>query len=98
MLRETRGKEIPLGICLPRSSQVQNIDLRKKNMEPSISVVTAMLYSVAYSTVEYGTPTVPEAEFVPFDLSQLRDFGAEPEQSRNQFGGHVQNAPNALPA
>ena len=67
-------------------------------MEPTISVVTAMLYSAAYNKVEYGEPIVPEADFVPFDLSQLRDFRDESEQSRNSFGGHVQNAPDALPA
>jgi hypothetical protein len=54
--------------------------LEEKNMEPSISVVTAMLYSVAYNNVEYGAPIVPEANFVPFNLSHLRDFSEEPEQ------------------
>jgi hypothetical protein len=67
-------------------------------MEPSISVVTAMLYGAAYNNIEYGAPSVPEADFVPFDLSHLRDFSEESEQSRNPFGGHAQNAPDALPA
>jgi hypothetical protein len=67
-------------------------------MEPSISVVTALLYSAAYNKVEYGEPIVPEADFVPFNLSHLRDFSGESEQSRNPFGGHAQNAPEALPA
>ena len=72
--------------------------LEEKNMEPTISVVTAMLYSVAYKNAEYGESIVPEADFVPFDLSQLRDFSEESEQPRNPFGGHAQNAPDALPA
>ena len=64
-------------------------------MEPTISVVTAMLYSVAYQGAE---PTVPETDFVPFDLSHLRGFSEEFEQPGNPFGGHAQNAPDALPA
>jgi hypothetical protein len=67
-------------------------------MEPTISVVTAMLYSVAYSNADHGAPIVPEADFVPFDLSHLRDSREESKQSRNPFGGHAQNAPDALPA
>ena len=67
-------------------------------MEPSISVVTAMLYSVAYNNAEHGTPVVPEADFVPFNLSLLRDFPDDSEHSRNPFGGRAPNAPDALPA
>lgn len=67
-------------------------------MEPSISVVTAMLYSVAYNNVEYGAPSIPEADFVPFNFSHLRDFRAESGQSNDPFGGRAQNAPDALPA
>jgi hypothetical protein len=58
-------------------------------MEPSISVVTAMLDSVAYHDNEFGAPVVPEADFVPFDLSYLRDFS-------DPFGGREQNASDAL--
>ena len=63
-------------------------------MEPSISVVTAMLYSVAYN----GEPIVSEADFVPFNLSYLRDFPQESAQSENPFGGRAPNASDALPA
>jgi len=57
-----------------------------------------MLYSVAYNNAEYGAPVVPEADFVPFNLSLLRDFPDDSEQSRNPFGGHASNAHDALPA
>jgi hypothetical protein len=67
-------------------------------MEPSVSVVTAMLDSVAYNDQEYGAPVVPEADFVPFDLSYLRDFSEQGEQSGNPFGGREQNASDALRA
>ena len=67
-------------------------------MEPSVSVVTAMLDSVAYNDQEYGAPVVPEADFVPFDLSYLRDFSGQGEKVKNPFGGHAQNASDALPA
>jgi hypothetical protein len=67
-------------------------------MEPSISVVTAMLDSVAYKDNEYGALVVPEADFVPFDLSYLRDLAEQGEQSSNPLGGREQNASDALPA
>jgi len=66
-------------------------------MEPSISVVTAILDSVAYNDNEYGASIVPETDFVPFDLSYLRDLSEQGEQSRNPFGGREQNASDALP-
>jgi hypothetical protein len=97
MLRETGGWEIPYGMAYLTLSRIKQ-SLEEKNMEPTISVVTAMLYGAAYNKVEYGEPIVPEADFVPFDLSHLRDFRGESEHARNSFGGHVQNAPDALPA
>jgi hypothetical protein len=89
--------EIPNGMPPSKLSSLKQL-LEEKNMEPSISVVTAMLYSVAYSKAEFGEPVVFESDFAPFDLSYLRDFSEESEQSRNPFEGHVQNAPDALPA
>jgi len=67
-------------------------------MEPTISVVTALLDSVAYNDNEYGGPVVHEADFVPFDLSYLRDLSEQSEQSDNPLGGTGQNASDALPA
>ena len=67
-------------------------------MEPSISVVTALLDSVAYNDNEYGAPVVREVDFVPFDLSYLRDLAEQGEQSSDSLGGHGQNASDALPA
>jgi hypothetical protein len=67
-------------------------------MDQNISVVTALLNSVAYSDAAYDARVVPEADFVPFDLSYLRDFSRQGEKSRNPFGGRGQNASDALPA
>jgi len=66
-------------------------------MEPTISVVTAMLKSVAYVNDEHRAP-IPEADFVPFNLSYLRDFSDQSEQSRHPVGGRAHNAADALPA
>ena len=52
-------------------------------MDPHISVVTAMLDSVAYHTGEFDAPVVPEADFVPFNLSYLSDFAGSEKQSEN---------------
>jgi hypothetical protein len=97
MLRETRGWVFRLE-WLPSKLSSLKQSLEEKDMEPTISVVTAMLYSVAYKNAEYGESTIPEADFVPFNLSHLRDFSEESEQPRNPFGGQAQNAPDALPA
>jgi hypothetical protein len=67
-------------------------------MEPSVSVLTAILNSVAYGNDEYGEPNVPESEFLPFNLSYLRDFPDESEPSRHPFGGRAQDASGALHA
>ena len=63
-----------------------------------ISVVTALLKSVAYNDEAYDARVVPEADFVPFDLSHLRDFSRQGAEARNPFGGRGQNASDALPA
>jgi hypothetical protein len=39
-----------------------------------------------------------EVDFVPFNLSYLRDFSEKSEEARNPFGGRGQNASDALPA
>ncbi len=67
-------------------------------MDPHISVVTAMLNSVAYQTGEFDASVVPETDFVPFNLSYLSDFSAPEKQAENPFGGRVQNASDPLPA
>jgi hypothetical protein len=67
-------------------------------MEPSLTVVTAVLNSIAYRSDANGAPIVPEAEFVPFDLSYLRDFPGHSEQEEQVFGGRAPNASDALPA
>jgi hypothetical protein len=69
-------------------------------MDPHISVVTAMLKSVAYNIRESDAQIVPEAEFVPFDFSYLRDYSASSERvrNRNPFGGRDPHASDALPA
>jgi hypothetical protein len=67
-------------------------------MDQNISVVTALLNSIAYSDEAYNARVVPEADFVPFDLSHLRDFSRQGEEARNPSEGRSQNASDALPA
>jgi hypothetical protein len=67
-------------------------------MDPHISVLTALLNSIAYQSDEREARVAAEVDFVPFNLSYLRDFPQQSEGARNPFGGHGQNAPDALPA
>jgi hypothetical protein len=67
-------------------------------MNPHISVVTALLNSIAYNGDDLHATVVPEAGFVPFDFSYLRDFPGGGEKARTAFEGHGQNASDALPA
>jgi hypothetical protein len=65
-------------------------------MDATFSVVTAMLNSITHHD-EYDAP-VPEVDFVPFDLSYLRDFSGQSEQAEKPVGGCGHNASDALPA
>ena len=67
-------------------------------MDPHISVLTAILNSIAYQSAEGQASVAAEVDFVPFNLSYLRDFSRPDETARNPFGGRGQNAPDALPA
>jgi hypothetical protein len=67
-------------------------------MDPHISVLTAILNSIAYQSDENGASVAEEVDFVPFNLSYLRDFSEKSEEARNPFGGRDQNASDALPA
>jgi hypothetical protein len=68
-------------------------------MDQNISLVTALLNGLACNDQAYDARVVPEADFVPFDLSHLRDFSPKQgEQASNPCGGHGQNASDALPA
>jgi hypothetical protein len=67
-------------------------------MDPHISVLTAMLNSIAYQGDERDASAAAEVDFVPFNLSFLRDFPQQSEGTENPFGGRGQNAPDALPA
>lgn len=67
-------------------------------MDPHTSVVTTLLKCVAYDKDAHDAPVVPEADFVPFDFSYLRDFPGQGENVRRPLGGHGQNVPNALHA
>jgi hypothetical protein len=66
-------------------------------MDPYVFVVTAVLNSIAYHRDTYDAPVVPEADFVPFDFSYLRDLSGQGEEVRNPFEGLRQNASDALP-
>jgi hypothetical protein len=67
-------------------------------MDPHISVLTAILNSIAYQIDERDASPAAEVEFVPFNLSFLRDLPQQSEETGNPFGGRSQNAPDALPA
>ena len=67
-------------------------------MDPHISVLTAILNSIAYQSDERDASVAAEVDFVPFNLSYLRDFSQQSEGAKNPFGGRGQNAPDALPA
>lgn len=67
------------------------------SMDPNV-LMTAMLNSITYNNNEHDAHVVPETDFVPFDLSYLRGFSGQGEKVRNPFGGHAQNASDALPA
>jgi hypothetical protein len=67
-------------------------------MDPHISVLTALLNSIAYQGDEHEAASAAEVDFVPFNLSYLGDFRQQTEETRNPFGGRGQNAPDALPA
>ena len=67
-------------------------------MDPHISVLTAILNSIAYQRDEREVSVPAEVDFVPFDLSYLRDFSQQSEGAKDPFGGRGQNAPDALPA
>lgn len=67
-------------------------------MDPHISVLTAILNSIAYQRDERDAPVAAEVDFVPFNFSYLRDFSQQSEAAKNPFGGRGQNAPDALPA
>jgi len=66
-------------------------------MDPYVFVVTAVLNSIAHYHDAYDAPVVPEADFVPFDLSHLRDFSGPGEAVKSPFEGFRQNASDALP-
>jgi len=68
-------------------------------VDPHISVLTAVLNSITYPVYQrHAATVVPEVDFVPFDLSYLRDFSRQSEQATNPFEGRGQNASEALPA
>ena len=52
-------------------------------MDPHISVVTTLLKCVAYDKNAHDAQVVPEADFVPFDFSYLRDFPGQGENVRS---------------
>jgi hypothetical protein len=48
---------------------------------------------------ETGTaPRIPEPDFLPFNLSYLRDFSGECKQEKNASRKFGRNVSNALPA
>lgn len=60
--------------------------------------ITAMLNSLAQNHTAADAPVAADAEFVPFNLSYLKDFPKENESVRSSSGGEGRNASDPLPA
>lgn len=60
--------------------------------------ITAMLNSLARNHDAAEAPVAADAEFVPFNLSYLKDFPKGNESVRSSSGGEGRNASDPLPA
>ena len=60
--------------------------------------ITAMLNSLAQNHAAAEAPIAADAEFVPFDLSYLKDFPKENESLRSSSVGEDRNASDPLTA
>jgi hypothetical protein len=60
-------------------------------MEAYSYAIAALLHTFTYTDKAEDAPTDSESEFVPFDLSYLRDF---PEQRENKISSFGENGPH----
>jgi hypothetical protein len=67
-------------------------------MDTNFYIVMALLNGLGYEHKMQDRPTVSEPNFVPFDLSHLRDFPGRDKQGKNTSRGYGRNVSNALPA
>ena len=67
-------------------------------MDTNFYILMAVLNSCGIEHKMQDRSTVPEPDFVPFDLSHLRDFPGPDKQDRNPSRGYGRNVSNALPA
>jgi hypothetical protein len=67
-------------------------------MDTNFYIVIAVLKSLGYEHKMQDRSTVSEPDFVPFDLSYLRDFPGQGEQEKNASRGYRRNVSKPLPA
>jgi hypothetical protein len=67
-------------------------------MDTNFYIFMAVLNSLGIQHEKQDRSTVSEPDFVPFDLSHLRDFSGQDKQDRNPSRGYGRNVSNALPA
>jgi hypothetical protein len=67
-------------------------------MDTNFYFFMAVLNSLGIEHKMQDRSNVSESGFVPFDLSQLRNFAGQNKQERNASRGYDQSVSNALPA
>ena len=67
-------------------------------MDTNFYILMAVLKSLGIEHKMEARSTVSEPDFVPFDLSYLRDFPGQDRQKRKASRGYGRNVSNALPA
>jgi hypothetical protein len=67
-------------------------------MDTNFYILMAVLKSLGIEHKMEARSTVSEPDFVPFDLSYLRDLPGQDKQERNASRGYRRNVSNALPA
>ena len=66
-------------------------------MDTNFYIFMAVMNSRGIEQKMQDRSTVSEPDFVPFDLSHLRNFPAQDKQERNPSRGFGRNVSNALP-
>jgi len=67
-------------------------------MDTNFYIFMAVMNSGGIERKMQDRPTVSEPDFVPFDLSHLRNLPGQDKQERNPSRGYGRNVSNALPA
>jgi hypothetical protein len=67
-------------------------------MEAYTYAITALLHSITYRDEPDNASAVSESEFLPFDLSYLRDLPEQREKNRSSFGENGRHESRLAPA